>query len=92
LLGGAALLAAGGGAMMASSWSEFHRGEKLGCPTYYDCPRIKSRTDARAFWGKLLFGAAAATAIAGGTVLVLSFTSDSSRAGTGLTVALEGKF
>jgi hypothetical protein len=92
LLGAAGLLAAGGGVMLASSRSEFNRGRRLGCPAHHECPAIASRVDARALWAKVLFGAAAAGGIAGGTVLVLSFSKDSATAGTGLTVALEGKF
>jgi tetratricopeptide (TPR) repeat protein len=92
LLGAAGLLAGGGGVMLATSWSEFKRGQHLGCPGYYDCTHIKNRVDARSLWAKVLFGVAGATAIAGGTVLVLSFRRDSSSASTGLSVALEGKF
>jgi hypothetical protein len=92
LLGAAALMAAGGGAMMATSWSEFNKGEKLGCPNYYDCGRIADKVESRALWGKILFGAAAATGIAGGTVLVLSLSGSSSSASSGMTVALKGRF
>jgi hypothetical protein len=94
LLGAAAALAGGGGALLASSWSELKRGQRLNCPDYgyYDCSRIKSRVDARALWAKVLFGAAAATAIAGGTVLVLSFRKEPATASNNLSVALEGAF
>jgi hypothetical protein len=92
LLGAAALLGAGGGALLASSWSEYRRGKRENCPYFYNCAQIADRVEARALWAKILFGAAAATGIAGGTVLVLSLSSDSPRAGTGVTVALEGRF
>ena len=91
LLGAAALLAGGGGVMMAGSWSEFNRGKKM-CPGLYECKAIADRVENKALIAKILFGAAAATGIAGGTVLVLSFSGGSSSASTGLTVALEGKF
>jgi tetratricopeptide (TPR) repeat protein len=93
LLGAAALMAAGGGVFMATSWSEFNRGKREGCPGYYDCPRIAKTVERRALWGKILFGAAAVTGIAGGTVLVFSLRPEGdSTAATGLTLALEGKF
>jgi hypothetical protein len=92
LLGTAGLMAAGGGAMLASSWSEFHRGQHLGCPLSSECPTIADRVDTRALWGKVLFGAAAATGIAGGTVLWLSFSGAEPRAANGLTVAVRGRF
>jgi len=92
LLGAGALLAAGGGYMLNSSWNEFHRGEKFGCPGVTDCPAIADRVQQRALVGKILFGAAAAAGIAGGTVLVLSFSGGSERADTGLSVAVRGRF
>jgi tetratricopeptide (TPR) repeat protein len=92
LLGAAGLMAAGGGVLLASSWSEFHRGEREGCPIYYGCSAIAKRVEARALWGKILFGAAAATGIAGGTVFILSFSRESPHAGTGLTLAARGNF
>jgi tetratricopeptide (TPR) repeat protein len=92
LLGAAALMAAGGGVMMASSWSEFNRGKRQGCPAVFDCPQIANRVEQRALWGKILFGAAAATGIAGGTVLILSLSKSSASASTGWNVALQGNF
>src|SRR6185436_1780601 len=74
LLGAAAALGAGGGYMMASSWSEYNRGKRIGCPGLFDCKAIADKVESRALVGKILFGAAAATAIAGGTVLVLSLS------------------
>jgi tetratricopeptide (TPR) repeat protein len=91
LLGAGALLAAGGGAMLASSWSEFHRGERLGCGSY-DCKMIADRVQARALVAKILFGAGAAVGIAGGTVLVLGLSGGNERADTGLSVAVAGRF
>jgi len=91
LLGAAAVLAAGGGVMTAMSWSEFNR-NKNRCPGLYECAKIADRVEQRALIGKILFGAAAATGIAGGTVLVLSVSKSSSSAGNGLHVALQGRF
>jgi hypothetical protein len=92
LLGAGALLAAGGGYMLNSSWTEFHHGQHIGCPGLFDCKAIADRVQSRALVGKILFGAAAAAGIAGGTVLVLSFSGSAERADTGLTVALGGQF
>jgi hypothetical protein len=92
LLGAGALLAAGGGYMLASSWSEYRRGQHIGCPGLFDCKAIADRVESRALVGKILFGAAAAAGIAGGTVLVLSYSHGSETAGTGLTVAVRGRF
>ena len=78
--------------MMASSWSEFNRGKREGCPAYFDCKSIADRVEARALVGKILFGGAAVAAIAGGTVLYLSLSRESTTAGNGLTVAAGGKF
>jgi hypothetical protein len=91
LLGAAALMAAGGGVMMASSWSEYNKGKKQ-CPGLYECAKIADRVEQRALWGKILFGAAAATGIAGGTVLVLSLSKSSSSASNDLQIALQGRF
>jgi tetratricopeptide (TPR) repeat protein len=91
LLGAAALLAGGGGAMMATSWSDYNKGKK-NCPGLFECKAIADRVEKKALIGKILFGAAAAAGIAGGTVLVLSLSRGSSSAGNGLSVALEGKF
>jgi hypothetical protein len=91
LLGAGALLAAGGGAMLASSWSEFHRGERMGCGLF-DCKMIADRVESRALVAKILFGAGAAVGIAGGTVLVLSLSGRSETADAGLRVAVRGGF
>jgi hypothetical protein len=92
LLGAAAALAAGGGVILSSSWSKFHAGEKIGCPGVYDCSKYADKVESQALVSKILFGAAAAAGIAGGTVLVLSFGKDSSSASSGLNIALGGKF
>jgi hypothetical protein len=93
LLGVAALAAGGGGYMLASSWSEYNRGKRLGCPGLFDCAAIADRVEKRALVGKILFGVGAAAGIAGGTVLVLSLRGGGSeRADSGLTVALRGRF
>jgi hypothetical protein len=93
LLGAAAGLAGGGAYMYASSWSEMHRGERMGCGTGgYSCPNIADTVDRRALVGKILFGAAAASAIAGGTVLMLSLSKSEETAGNRLNVAIGGRF
>jgi hypothetical protein len=93
LLGAGALLAAGGGYMLNSSWSEFHRGQHLGCPAASElCGQVADKVSSKALVGKILFGAAIAAGLAGGTVLVLSFSGGSERTGTGMNVALGGKF
>jgi len=92
LLGAAALLAGGGGVMLSSSWSDYNRGRKLFCPGNSECKAIADRVERKALIGKILFGAAAATGIAGGTVLVLSFSGGSSSASRGMSLALEGRF
>jgi hypothetical protein len=93
VLGAGALLAVGGGYMLSNSWSEYHHGEHAGCPSATDmCKEIADRVEARALVGKILFGAAAVAGVVGGTVLVLSLSGGSERAGTGLTVAARGRF
>jgi tetratricopeptide (TPR) repeat protein len=91
LLGAAAALAVGGGAMLASSWSEYRRGTRQGCETFA-CPNIADRVEARSLWAKILFGGAVAAGIAGGTVLVLSLSKESSTASTGMTLSWQGRF
>lgn len=92
LLGAAALLAGGGGYLMAAAWSENDTAKKHGCPGASGCDKYADRVDSNALVSKILFGAAAAAGVAGGVVLVLSLSSDSPRAGHGMTIALEGKF
>jgi hypothetical protein len=90
-LGVAALLGAGGGAMLASSWSEYDKAKNSGCLSS-PCPTQADRIDSRALWSKILFAGAGVTALAGGTLLIISASSSPSTASTGMTLALKGSF
>jgi tetratricopeptide (TPR) repeat protein len=93
-LGAAVLLGAGGGLFLASSWSEYKKGEKDGClnAAVFSCSATADRVESRALLSKIFFGAAAVAGIVGGTVLVLSLSSSGPSASNGLQVAVGRRF
>jgi hypothetical protein len=70
LIAASTLFAVGGSLLLASSWSRFHDAQDRGCAG--DCDDVADSVDTRTLWSKLLFGAAVASGVGGGVLLLTS--------------------
>jgi hypothetical protein len=90
-LGAAALLAGAGGVMLATSWSEYHKGKDT-CPVAPGCDKIADKVASRALVSKILFGAALVSGVVGGTVLVVGASAPPASAASDLTITVARRF